>query len=75
MYRVLSQRFWIATLGFLAFFLILAPLGASNRHAAQAVELAGTTVGASGLPVPRFVSLKPARVNLRIGPGRDYAVS
>ncbi|MFC4626426.1 SH3 domain-containing protein [Daeguia caeni] len=32
-------------------------------------------VGASGLPVPRFVSLKPARVNLRIGPGRDYAVS
>lgn len=56
-------------------FLILAPLGASNRHAAQAVEPAGTTVGASGLPVPRFVSLKPARVNLRIGPGRDYAVS
>ncbi|WP_343314733.1 SH3 domain-containing protein [Brucella sp. BE17] len=32
-------------------------------------------LGASGLPVPRFVSLKPARVNLRIGPGRDYPVS
>lgn len=32
-------------------------------------------IGPSGLPLPRFVSLKPARVNLRIGPGRNYAVS
>jgi len=31
--------------------------------------------GTSGLPLPRFVSLKAKRVNLRIGPGRDYAVS
>ncbi len=75
MYRVLSQRFMMATLGFLAFFLFLAPLGASQNHGAQAAEPAGTSVGASGLPVPRFVSLKPARVNLRVGPGRDYAVS
>ncbi|MCQ8782991.1 SH3 domain-containing protein [Mangrovibrevibacter kandeliae] len=29
----------------------------------------------SKLPLPRFVSLKSARVNLRVGPGRDYAVS
>lgn len=28
--------------------------------------------GASGLPVPRFVSLKSDRVNLRSGPGTDY---
>jgi SH3-like domain-containing protein len=28
--------------------------------------------GASGLPVPRFVSLKSDRVNLRQGPGTDY---
>ena len=27
------------------------------------------------LPLPRFVSLKSARVNLRVGPGKDYAVS
>jgi len=27
---------------------------------------------ASGLPVPRFVSLKADRVNLRTGPGTDY---
>ena len=31
-------------------------------------------VGASGLPLPRFVSLKSGRVNMRIGPGRDYSV-
>jgi len=36
--------------------------------------LAQTTTGASGLPLPRFVSLKARRVNLRIGPSRDYAV-
>ena len=32
------------------------------------------TKGASGLPLPRFVSLKSRRVNLRIGPSTDYAV-
>jgi SH3-like domain-containing protein len=31
--------------------------------------------GASGLPLPRFVTLKSKRVNLRIGPSSDYAVS
>ena len=30
--------------------------------------------GRSGLPIPRFVSLKSSRVNLRIGPGRTYPV-
>lgn len=34
----------------------------------------GTARGASGLPLPRFVSLKSSRVNLRIGPGLNYAV-
>jgi SH3-like domain-containing protein len=32
------------------------------------------TRGASGLPLPRFVSLKSGRVNSRIGPGLNYAV-
>src|SRR5690606_10249241 len=31
-------------------------------------------VGASGLPLPRFVSLKSGKVNLRIGPGLNYPV-
>mgnify|MGYP003663283671 CR=1 FL=1 len=36
---------------------------------------AAPTKGPSGLPLPRFVSLKAKRVNLRIGPGQDYAVA
>jgi SH3-like domain-containing protein len=31
-------------------------------------------VGPSGLPLPRFVSLKAGRVNMRVGPGLNYAV-
>jgi SH3-like domain-containing protein len=31
--------------------------------------------GASGLPLPRFVSLKAPKVNMRIGPGSDYKVA
>lgn len=30
--------------------------------------------GPSGLPLPRFVSLKSGRVNMRVGPGLNYAV-
>ena len=33
---------------------------------------AQTAPGATGLPVPRFVSLKSDRVNMRKGPGTDY---
>ncbi|OQP84700.1 hypothetical protein BTR14_18730 [Rhizobium rhizosphaerae] len=36
---------------------------------------AQATRGASGLPLPRFVSLKSRSVNLRVGPSLDYAVS
>lgn len=30
---------------------------------------------ASGLPIPRFVSLKFNAVNLRVGPGNDYPIA
>lgn len=33
-----------------------------------------TKTGPSGLPIPRFVSLKSDRVNVRIGPSRDYKI-
>ncbi len=33
------------------------------------------TLGKSGLPLPRFVSLKAGRVNVRLGPGEDYKVA
>lgn len=45
------------------------PIAGTEAHAQAA------TIGPSGLPLPRFVSLKAKRVNLRIGPGRDYAVA
>jgi SH3-like domain-containing protein len=43
--------------------------GFSPRSGAAAQE-----VGPSGLPLPRFVSLRANRVNLRVGPGTNYAV-
>ena len=32
-------------------------------------------VQGSGLPVPRFVTTKSAKVNMRLGPGREYPVA
>lgn len=41
----------------------------------QADASLGRTVGsASGLPLPRFVSLKSGRINVRRGPGNDYPI-
>ena len=41
-----------------------------------ATASAGDVIGPkSGLPVPRFVSLKPDRVNVRGGPTRDHDVT
>lgn len=37
--------------------------------------MAQAAKGASGLPLPRFVSLKSKRVNMRIGPSTDFPVS
>jgi SH3-like domain-containing protein len=38
----------------------------------RAFAQSNATAGASGLPLPRYVSLKSDRVNLRQGPGTDY---
>ncbi len=54
---------------------ILVALLVAFPVAGVAPAFAQSAKGASGLPLPRFVSLKAKRVNLRIGPGRDYAVS
>ncbi|MFC6489476.1 SH3 domain-containing protein [Nitratireductor sp. GCM10026969] len=42
------------------------PVSANEARAAER--------GPSGLPLPRFVSLKSGRVNMRVGPGTSYAV-
>jgi SH3-like domain-containing protein len=50
-------------------------LPAYDALAAPAEQSAeDTRIGPSGLPLPRFVSLKSGRVNSRIGPGVNYAV-
>ena len=43
--------------------------------ASAAPALSETTKLSTGLPVPRFVTLKAKKINLRVGPGQDYAVS
>jgi len=40
----------------------------------EAAAVQQATLGPSGLPLPRFVSLKSAKVNSRIGPGLNYPV-
>lgn len=41
---------------------------------AKADQNRTVTLGPSGLPLPRFVSLKSGRVNMRVGPGTQYEV-
>ena len=53
---------------------VLAALALLASAAASAAGDAATGA-ASGLPVPRFVSLKPDRVNVRGGPTRDHEVT
>ncbi len=38
----------------------------------KTADLASPRLGASGLPLPRFVSLKSDRVNVRLGPSREH---
>ncbi len=38
-------------------------------------SIQGTQTGPSGLPLPRFVSLKSDRINVRAGPGQDHTIS
>ena len=59
----------VAGLGGLLF---LNPSGTTTAAPASSL---GAVAKGSGLPVPRFVSLKSGRVNVRVGPGEDYKVS
>lgn len=53
----------------------LVSLAAASGPLVSAPALAQTArVGPSGLPLPRFVSLKAGRVNARIGPGLNFPV-
>lgn len=52
-----------------SFFAVLILCGLAT-HAAMAQD--ASILNPSGLPVPRFVSLKSAEVNMRVGPGKRY---
>lgn len=53
---------------------IVAALVPAGLVEAAPLETPGIATGKSGLPVPRFVSLKAGRVNVRVGPGEDYKI-
>ena len=52
------------------FIAILSMLVASASHA----EVAPSILNPSGLPIPRYVSLKYDEVNVRVGPGKRYPI-
>lgn len=54
---------------------VLAVFAAPVSAAGQPEQQAAVKIGASGLQVPRFVSLKSDRVNVRKGPSKEHAVS
>ena len=67
--RVLVMRNTIARLAIVT----VAALAVLSPFAS--IAFAQAAKGPSGLPLPRFVSLKAKSVNLRVGPSLDYAVA
>ncbi|MBO6553427.1 MAG: SH3 domain-containing protein [Roseitalea sp.] len=59
----------------LAVALALTMVPAGGAPTASAQTTSSVSRGPSGLPLPRFVSLKAERVNMRVGPGKQYAVA
>lgn len=48
---------------------------AQSAESTATINRPGQQTGPSGLPLPRFVSLKAERVNVRRGPSSDHAVA
>ncbi len=67
-----DQGHRVARLGDVARGAIFAGLASLGTGFAANVAVAAEKGPVSGLPLPRFVSLKADEVNLRSGPGRDY---
>lgn len=49
--------------------------GTAPGETTASIGSAARSLGPSGLPIPRFVSLKAEKVNVRRGPSSDHAVS
>jgi SH3-like domain-containing protein len=54
---------------------VMVCIGASSSTQAQTQPSSGARVGQSGLPLPRFVSLKAQPVNMRKGPGTQFPIA
>jgi SH3-like domain-containing protein len=70
---MMAQRSLQMVVGFRVALAVVAALSASVADAGAAGESAAGP--SSGLPVPRFVSLKPDKVNVRGGPTRNHDIS
>lgn len=73
--RASLQARGTARRGLMAALLAAFTLGSLTASGIADLAWAQAAKGASGLPLPRFVSLKSKSVNLRVGPSVDYAVS
>jgi SH3-like domain-containing protein len=51
------------------------PDSLAGEETTASIEPADRNVGPSGLPIPRFVSLKAEKVNVRRGPSSDHPVA
>ena len=65
---------WFRFSTIIGIFVSLLSLTAIITPATTYAQDAPENLGPSGLPLPRFVSIKPARVNVRVGPGRNYTI-
>ncbi|MGF7159048.1 SH3-like domain-containing protein [Rhodoligotrophos appendicifer] len=78
-----QKRIHAGNLAFVSLILMMACVGAAlgprgnaiANEDQQAAAAAGRDVGPSGLPVPRFVSLKSDKVNVRRGPSSEHQVA
>jgi SH3-like domain-containing protein len=70
---MMAQRSLQMVVGFRLALAVVAALSTSVANAGAAGESAAGP--SSGLPVPRFVSLKPDKVNVRGGPTRNHEIS
>ena len=57
------------------FITVLVGMPFSLPQIASAQQSQSVQRGPSGLPLPRFVSLKSSQVNMRVGPGKQYSVA
>ena len=67
----------IAMAGAAAYFFAPADKPEAAAPPVQAIQAVAPSVKttSTGLPLPRFVSLKAGRVNVRVGPGEDYKIA